>query len=324
MSRLFYVYELWNPITSLPFYVGKGTYQGSKTTRITDHLREAQKIINHKTGNKHKRNTIIKILKEGYNLDYKIVFETYDESLAFEEEKRLISLYGRRDLKTGILTNLTDGGDGIGSGWVMPQWLRDLRRDKMVGRNNFMYGKNHSESSKQKMSSTKKRKFQSGELVQHKHSQEHKDKLKTDNAGGKSVEKPVFQIDPTTGNVLAQYSSAQVAAKTLNGVYQDATRTRGRGHSNIHSCASKFLNRTAYGYYWRYCDNVLVSNGSIDVSNLNDKRMRKLSQYSYSGELIKVWNSLTDVSQHFNKTRSHLIHCIKNNKTWQGYYWKYN
>jgi hypothetical protein len=40
------------------------------------------------------------------------VAENLSECSAWEEEKRLISLYGRIDRKTGCLRNLTDGGEG--------------------------------------------------------------------------------------------------------------------------------------------------------------------------------------------------------------------
>jgi hypothetical protein len=45
-----------------------------------------------------------------------------DEVLAFAEETRLIALYGRRDLKTGTLFNLTDGGEGFAGAIRTPEW----------------------------------------------------------------------------------------------------------------------------------------------------------------------------------------------------------
>jgi hypothetical protein len=46
-----------------------------------------------------------------------IVKETLTETEAFSEEMRLITFYGRKDNGTGILRNLTDGGEGT-SGYI--------------------------------------------------------------------------------------------------------------------------------------------------------------------------------------------------------------
>lgn len=43
---------------------------------------------------------------------YKILFENTDWKECLKKEKELISLYGRLDLKNGILCNMTDGGEG--------------------------------------------------------------------------------------------------------------------------------------------------------------------------------------------------------------------
>jgi hypothetical protein len=41
------------------------------------------------------------------------VFETENEQEAFDKEKELIALYGRRDIGTGTLFNKTNGGEGV-------------------------------------------------------------------------------------------------------------------------------------------------------------------------------------------------------------------
>lgn len=57
--------------------------------------------------NKHWLNTVNK-----YGIHYKIVVDNISFEEAKSWEKYLIGLYGRKDLKSGNLVNLTDGGDG--------------------------------------------------------------------------------------------------------------------------------------------------------------------------------------------------------------------
>lgn len=41
------------------------------------------------------------------------MWESNDRSEIFKKEKEFILLYGRKDMKTGSLVNMTDGGDGL-------------------------------------------------------------------------------------------------------------------------------------------------------------------------------------------------------------------
>lgn len=87
-----------------PFYVGVGT-----GNRINSHLK-FDSLINPTIKNR----TILKIQKSlGCDpIRFKIYENlTYDE--AFKIEKEIINLFGRRDNNTGILANLTNGGEGV-------------------------------------------------------------------------------------------------------------------------------------------------------------------------------------------------------------------
>lgn len=59
-------------------------------------------------------------------------------------ERRYIQWYGRKDNITGILYNLTDGGEG-NSGVVVTKDFRLKMSSITSGKNNGMYGKHHSE-----------------------------------------------------------------------------------------------------------------------------------------------------------------------------------
>ena len=55
------------------------------------------------------RNHNVKVPPRGFI----VVFSMDSEELALESEKALIELFGRKNNGTGILRNLTDGGDGV-------------------------------------------------------------------------------------------------------------------------------------------------------------------------------------------------------------------
>jgi len=101
----FYTYELLRP-NEEPFYVGKGTV----------HARGKPRLFCHEKPDKHnqlKSNIIKKIVGSGNKVRYKICEFFDDEKDALTLEVELIARYGRRDNGTGILSNYTDGGDGI-------------------------------------------------------------------------------------------------------------------------------------------------------------------------------------------------------------------
>lgn len=88
-----------------PFYIGKG-----KGGRFKHHLQNKKKEFDTNT---LKRSIICKIIEETKNDPECIkVVQNLSEHNAFEIEKELIKLIGRRDLNLGPLANLSDGGDG--------------------------------------------------------------------------------------------------------------------------------------------------------------------------------------------------------------------
>jgi hypothetical protein len=56
---------------------------------------------------------IAQLIQDGLTRPLVIVADDLSDEKAKEEQRRLIALYGRRDLGLGPLWNLTDGGPGI-------------------------------------------------------------------------------------------------------------------------------------------------------------------------------------------------------------------
>jgi hypothetical protein len=87
-----------------PFYVGKGRKKREKSHLCRCNLKA-------KT---HKNNTINQIIREtGENPIHLRIFENLTNEDAIKIEANFIKLFGRVDTGTGILSNMTDGGEGV-------------------------------------------------------------------------------------------------------------------------------------------------------------------------------------------------------------------
>jgi hypothetical protein len=88
------------------------------------------------------------VSKGGYRVEF------VKQNITFEEAKKLeinlIKDYGRKDLGLGALSNMTDGGDGT-AGWIAPQEFKNAVSERVRGDKNYMYGKTHSEETKDKL-----------------------------------------------------------------------------------------------------------------------------------------------------------------------------
>lgn len=116
MKSNYYVYTLLNPLKNgnfiygdlkfnyEPFYIGKGL-----NDRLNEH---SQKFHLENDKNKHKVNTIKKILSESDEVIKIKLYENLTENESFIIEENLINLIGRKELKRGPLCNLTKGGEG--------------------------------------------------------------------------------------------------------------------------------------------------------------------------------------------------------------------
>lgn len=150
----YYIYSYIDPITNLPFYIGKGSGD-----RLNRHLRTAKSDYWHLDSNKHKINKIRKILSLGLEPVIRIEESQLSENESFEMEKFYILKYGRSDIGTGILTNLSDGGEGQ-SGWDPPEEYRINMSKSVSGSKNGMFGKKQKEETKDKIrKKAKGRKF---------------------------------------------------------------------------------------------------------------------------------------------------------------------
>jgi group I intron endonuclease len=148
-SQIFYVYAYLRNKDSLggkkgtPYYIGKG--KGKR----------AYKDSGRKGAPTPKDKSYIIFLEQGLT-----------EQEALDLEVYYIALYGRIDIGTGILRNLTNGGDGS-TGWTpsqetrekmsrakvgktLPQEIKDKMSQALLGNQRWL-GKKHTQETKNKM-----------------------------------------------------------------------------------------------------------------------------------------------------------------------------
>lgn len=167
-----YVYRHIRLDKNQPFYIGIGS--------DCDYARAHER--------NNRRNNIWNSIasKSEYRIEILIDDITWEE--ACEKEKEFIQMYGRISNGTGVLSNMTDGGDGI-LGYehsfesrnkmsnrkvgikrsdILKSKLSLARKGKYTGSDNWFYGKKHSNETKIKMSEMKSNgKSTSAKIVLH-------------------------------------------------------------------------------------------------------------------------------------------------------------
>lgn len=167
----FYVYQLRLANKDQPFYVGKG-----RGLRAYDHMKRY-------SSNSYKDNIIRKSIKDGVKILIEYIEQGLTESDAFIYEIYYISAYGRKDIKTGILSNMTRGGEG-NVGHIKSEetrrllsiaakgnnrakghtWSIESKKTKSLSMMGNNYSKNLSVESRQKISASRMGKFMTEEV----------------------------------------------------------------------------------------------------------------------------------------------------------------
>ena len=111
-----------------PFYIGIGS--DSNYNRAYEIKKDRRNIVWSRIASKSKIE--VEIMLDGLSWDN-----------ACEKEIEFIKLYGRIDNGNGILSNLTDGGDGT-IGLIVSEKTRKENSKRFSGKGNPMYNKSHS------------------------------------------------------------------------------------------------------------------------------------------------------------------------------------
>ncbi len=226
MDNIFYTYAYLRE-DKTPYYIGKGkgdrAYKRSKNDLKPP--KDKSRII---------------LLKQNLS-----------EDIAFKHEKYMISIFGRKDLGTGILHNKTDGGDGA-SGVIQSKETRIKRSNSLKGiprseevklkigeknrgktpsketrdkigethkGNKYWEGREHTEESKGKMREAKVGK--SSHMKGKSHTQSTKDKI-SDSKKGKSNGCKGRKYSPETIEKMRQSArNRKLKSKALTSLAQE-------------------------------------------------------------------------------------------------------
>ena len=143
-----------------PFYIGIGNDEDYKRSKIKANRSIYWKNITNKTV-----------------YEVEILLDNLTWEQACQKEIEFISLYGRKDLFTGTLVNMTNGGEGAPGIKRSDEYILKLS-ERQKGEKAYMFGKKHSKETLQKMSDIKKGKSPS---------QETREKLKITSTGTRNA-----------------------------------------------------------------------------------------------------------------------------------------
>lgn len=225
MTEVF-IYSLEDPNTKEIRYIGKTIQKIEK--RLIAHIYESKHRKNHKC------NWINKLNKKGENPIIKII------DIVSENDWEFWEMYWiEQFLAWGFnLVNETPGGEGYRHSEETKQKIRLANS----GENHYFYGKNHTKSSKEKISESlkgnshakgfkhsietlEKSKNNLNEYYKkNPRSEEHNKKISESNSKTKSS--PIFQYD-VNKNIINKFESVRIAAKKLgiknDGIYKCAS-----------------------------------------------------------------------------------------------------
>lgn len=122
-----YLYRHIREDKNEPFYIGIGSDSTYKRAN------QAKKERRNNIWNKIVSKTLYKV---------EILFDDLTWEEACDKEKEFISLYGRIDNGTGLLANMTNGGDGS-LGIIKSEQTISKLKERMSGKGNPMYGVKH-------------------------------------------------------------------------------------------------------------------------------------------------------------------------------------
>lgn len=182
-----YVYRHIRLDKNIPFYIGIAKDDDGKYRRANCSLRT-----------RGKKSIIWAKIASKSDYEVEIIYEGLSWDAACEKEREFIKLYGRIDKGTGILANMTDGGDGS-KGFVCSQDVKDRHSKRMKGKRHSL-GHKQTDEHKLKISQANKGKKMSEEhrikMLNRRHTESAKEKMRLSKIG--NTHKKGFKLSDET------------------------------------------------------------------------------------------------------------------------------
>lgn len=295
-----YVYRHIRLDKNEPFYIGIGTqYRYSKAIKYG----RARK----KSG----RNKIwYNIYEKTNNFIWEILFESNDYEEIKQKEIEFIKLYGRIDLGTGILANMTDGGDSILTSpkFAEAQENHKIKCYKYDLEGNFIkaYDSIINGAIDTDCGFTGIRECCLGLLKRYKQfiwRFEYKEKL--DICIRSQVYTPIYQY-ALNGEYVACWNSSEEAGKFFNINAQ-----------NIKKSCECIKQISSSGFQWRYFK-------CSQISKFISKRCKSIEKLDLDGNFIKKYTSALEASEENNLSCKLISAALRGRtKTSGGFKWRF-
>lgn len=263
-----------------PFYVGKGS-----CNRCYNGLKDRKKSL--------KTNKIKSIENDGGCVIIEKIYSNLSESDAFRLEISTIEKIGRIDNGTGILTNMTSGGDGT-SGRVYTEKEKNRKR-------NFK----HVQEWLTKISIPILKVNTNGDLLKE----------------YRSIKEASLETGIAKQNISAVLNNRRKTAGGFIWEYKNKL-DKLQGHLKKPNIMPKHSDETKEKM--RKSAKIGKNHPMFGVKEGNHPSSKKIVQRDQEGNIIKIWDSIQSISNELGFTPSNICRCCKGTvKRIGGYKWEY-